>query len=335
MPILQVLPYSGDSQWYIEASANWFATTRNPLEPRNFLEGESLVRLPHVPLWLSYDNFPVYYPENWQRYVHQYGLAMLLYYLSEEANISSDIICDGFFANTDELPQEYLFNQIGSTEFRNHFINWAAQMTNGFDFLTPEQIAVVENEWEDYADLADDNEFIQILNDEGTNGWYTPTNSRVTRGWSFNTYKINNTLEEDYIFELKGDEFGSDGDPSFFQGKIVVKNAISGTSFYDLTMMDQLEGSFTLTANPDDTEIYFIIAAMPEIFEGVHQNFTYEARITKGSTVDVEAVFLNQSPIEIARFNILGQPVSKFEKGIHIIQYSDGKAKKGFNFEGI
>ncbi|HMQ88974.1 MAG TPA: DUF6055 domain-containing protein, partial [Flavilitoribacter sp.] len=38
--------YSGDSQWYIEASANWFAARQNPDSPRRFVEAESLVRMP-------------------------------------------------------------------------------------------------------------------------------------------------------------------------------------------------------------------------------------------------------------------------------------------------
>ena len=40
----------GDSQWYIEAAANWFSALQNPNIDEKFLEAESLVRLPHVAL---------------------------------------------------------------------------------------------------------------------------------------------------------------------------------------------------------------------------------------------------------------------------------------------
>lgn len=61
-----------------------------------FLEAESLVRIPQVAMWLGYDNFPGYYPENWQRYVHQYAMALFLFYLTEEMGVPSSVVCDGF-----------------------------------------------------------------------------------------------------------------------------------------------------------------------------------------------------------------------------------------------
>ena len=152
--------YSGDSQWYIEASANWFAAIQNEQVDGAFLEAESLVRLPHVALWLSFDNFPDEYPENWQRYVHQYALALFLYYMSEHTDVPDEIITNGLYAGTNDLPQEYFFNQLGAEVFRGHFLDWAARMTNHFDFLPANQIARFELEWDDYADPEDENEFI-------------------------------------------------------------------------------------------------------------------------------------------------------------------------------
>ena len=197
--------YSGDSQWYIEAAANWFAAIQNPGADRAFVEAESLVRLPHVPLWLSYDNFPATYPENWQRYVHQYALALLLFYLSDHTDVPANIITDGLYAGTSELPQEYFFNQIGGSAFRDHFIDWAGHMTNGFDFVAQNQIDEFENEWEVYADPLDDNEFIEVFDDSGSNEWYRPDNDKVTTGWSFNTYKLNNQSTDTYSFEINGE----------------------------------------------------------------------------------------------------------------------------------
>ncbi len=65
------------------------------------------MRLPHVILWLFFDNFPNDYPENWQRYVHQYALALFLYYMSEQPDFPDEIISNGLYAGTDNLPQEY------------------------------------------------------------------------------------------------------------------------------------------------------------------------------------------------------------------------------------
>ena len=325
--------YSGDSQWYIEASANWFAGIQNIEAPRAFIEAESLVRLPHVPLWVSFDNFPSSYPENWQRYVHQYAMALFVYYLTEEAGVSPNLISEGFFIGTEEYPQEYLFNQIGGTEFRNQFVNWAAHMTNDFDFITPQQAAANENEWDTYADPLDENEFTEVYENTGTDGWYSPDVDRTTNAWSFNTYKLNNTENTSYLFEINGDPNGTFGDAAFFQGTLVVKNSSNATQFYDIPMSNDVEGAFTLELTTEDTEVYFIIASMPEIFEDPNvefQLFPYEMRITD-STLGIDDFDLSTAEkTVIARHNLLGQEISKETLGLQIVRYSDGSVKKIF-----
>ena len=275
--------YSGDSQWYIEASANWFAAIQNENAPRALIEAESLVRVPHVPLWLSFDNFPDSYSPNWQRYVHQYAMALFPYYLTEEVNISDDIIIGGFYANTTESPQEYLYNQIGGVNFRNHFIDWAARMTNDFDFITAVQREANLQEWNTYAELPDDNEYTETYTNSGTNGWYRPETSKTTNSWAFNCYKLNNSETANYTFEINGDILGSYGDASYFQGKVLVKNTDGSTVFYDVPMTNDYQGILSVNVTDSDNEIYFIIASMPEIFEDVNpefQVFSYEMKIT-------------------------------------------------------
>ncbi len=325
--------YAGDSQWYIEAAANWFAAIQNPNDDRAFLEAESLVRLPHVALWLSYDNFPSTYPQNWQRYVHQYALALFLYYLSEHTDVPDNLITDGLYAGTTELPQEYFFNQIGGSIFRNHFIDWAAHMTNHFDFLPDNQINRFEIEWEDYADPLDDNEFIAVYQDTGSNGWFRPENEVSTTAWSYNTYKINNESNDFYTFDLNSDMFGSSGSPSYFQGKIVVQNSVTGTTFYDLEMNSNQEGSITLNLSPEDHTVYFIVASLPEVFTNVEQIFSYEINITKG-ILGLDDLQNNTTSKEIiGRFDILGRKVTENFNGIQIILFEDGSTKKTFTLK--
>lgn len=324
--------YSGDSQWYIEASANWFAAKQNMDNNRAFVEAESLVRMPHVPLWLSFNNYPVSYPSNWQRYVHQYAMALQLYYLTDVAGVSEEIITSGMFSGTTEMPQEYMYNQIGAQEYRQYFIDWAAHMTNDFDFITQIQAATNLNEWNTYADLSDDNEFIAVYNNEGSNGWITPANDEVTNAWSFNTYKLLNSENEFYTFELKPAQVGSFGTPSYFQGKLVVKNTIAGTSFYDLSNIGgTLQSLSNIELSSDDTEVFLIVASMPEIFQdanGSFQLFPYEVRISKGNTSGLEN--LNSESHELYRCNLLGQPVSKKDDGFQIIRFSNGLTQKVF-----
>jgi hypothetical protein len=324
--------YSGDSQWYIEASANWFAAKQNINANRAFVEAESLVRMPHVPLWLSYDNYPASYPSNWQRYVHQYAMALQLYYLTDVVGVSEDIITSGMYSGTTEKPQEYMFNTIGGSDYRQYFIDWAAHMTNNFDFIPESQSITNLNEWNNYADPDDDNEFIATYENEGSGGWVTPDDDKITNAWSFNTFKLLNSNTVNYTFELNGASSGSYGDNSYFQGKVLVQNSQTGASFHDLIMSNDLQGSLSLNVTPEDTALYFIIAAMPEVFQDVNpsfQLFPYEIKISVGTTIGTSEVEISPKK-EIARFNVLGQRVIKNTGGLQIILFDDGTSEKIF-----
>ncbi|MBP6391877.1 MAG: hypothetical protein KA352_13385 [Flavobacteriales bacterium] len=319
--------YSGDSQWYIEASANWFAGQRYPDEDRAFVEAMSLVRLSHVPLWLSYDNMPQDYPQNWQRFVHQYAMALWLYYMTEEDGIPATFITQGLYAGTAELPQEYFFNQIGASLFRTSFLNWAAHMTNQFDFLTPDQYTTNQNEWNSYADPLDNNEYLQTYMNTGSGGWYRPADSLITCAWSFNTYRVHNSMPQTYSFQLAADAFGSQGGASEFMGMVVVQNSVSGTSFLPLNMQDAQTGSLILNLMPEDTTAYFIIASVPEVFTGVDQRFGYDMRIETIST-GIHAVEAARNLIESSRCDLLGRAAQRNGTGPQIIRYTDGSVRK-------
>lgn len=326
--------YSGDSQWYIEAAANWFAGRISEGAPRAFVEAESLVRLPHVPLWLSFGNMPDDYPDNWQRFVHQYALALWLYYMTDVAGVSDGIIAGGLYAGTEELPQEYFFNQIGGAEFRMHFMDWAAHMTNEFDFITELQRTTNLNEWNTYAELADDNEFTETYVNTGSDGWVRPIDDEITNAWAFNTFKVENDINQVYKFEINGDELGSYDDPAYFDGRIVVKGD-GGTTFHNLDMSSDFQGSLTLALTPADTAIFFIIGAMPEIFEDTNptfQRFGYEMQISTGTAGIVD----NQSSVikkEVSRYNVMGVKVDQNYQGVQIILFNDGSTQKVVNFQ--
>lgn len=328
--------YSGSSQWFIEASANWFAAKQNLTASRAFVEAESLVRVPQVPLWLSYDNFPSSYPSNWQRYVHQYAMALFLFYLTDIAGEPDTLISKGFYSGTNQLPQEYLFNRLGGSVFRNHFIDWAAHMLNDFDFITPTQAATNLNEWNNYADAWDDYKFIQSYNNTGSNGWYHPADTIVTNAWAFNTYKLLNNTSQTYTFEIKGDTVGSYGTTSYFQGKLVVENSITGASYHNLNMSNYHQGALTINLTPTDTSVYFIIASMPNIFTDSNPNFQlfpYSMRISIGNPNSIINLDPNHKKTEIARYNFLGQKIKKEVGGFQIVVYDDGSTEKIFTPE--
>ena len=139
-----------------------------------------------------------------------------------------------------------------------------------------------------------------------------------------------NNENEFYTFELKPSQEGSFGTPSFFQGKLVVKNTITGTSFYDLTNIGgTLQSLNNVQLSSEDTEVFLIVASMPEIFQdtnGSFQLFPYEVKITKGNNVGLQEH--NANIFEVRRCNLLGQPISKEDGGFQIIRFSNGLTQK-------
>ena len=48
--------YSGDSQWYIESSAQWYAASKNPNDIGIFVESGAIIGNPQLALWHSFNN---------------------------------------------------------------------------------------------------------------------------------------------------------------------------------------------------------------------------------------------------------------------------------------
>ncbi len=324
---------SNDGGWFVEATADWFATYRYPDDPNSFIGAEILVRIPHAPMWLDFYNVPPDYPDNWQRAVHQYAMGMFFYYLTNEVGILDSNIVSIFYSGSDLLGQEYLYNVLGGTELRNYFIDFAGHITNDFDFITTEQAANSLAEWNIYAEEADDNQFMQTYNDAGSDGWFRPDDELTTTAWSFNTYKLLNSSTDNYTFEINGDEFGVFEDNAYFQGKVLVQNSVTGASFYDLDMSNDYQGALTLSLTSNDTAVYFIIASMPEVFEDVNiefQLFPYEMRISKGDVVSISEPENTAPKYELARYNLLGQLIDINYTGLQIILFTDGTTEKVF-----
>lgn len=321
--------YTGDSQWYIESSANWYVAKRynDNIGHHAFAAAEGIVKAPQIPLFLSASNFPSHYPANWQRTAHQYMMCLFLWYLTEEEDVDRYMINSGLIAGTNELPQEYYFNQLGGDEFRQMYNNFAARITNDFDFLTPAQKVRNEIEWNTYGDKDDDNEFIEFYANEGTDGWISPNEEQAPGAWSFNTYSFLNTEAASYTFQLSGLPSGSTGGDAFFDAILVVRNQESGVSFYDFDMDSHLQGSFTYDAKPNDLSMKLVITSMPEVFTDVSQIFLYELKVDRDPIISSLAVTLQENKKVVARFNILGQPVDPNFLGLQILVFEDGTSK--------
>ncbi|MBT5426966.1 MAG: T9SS type A sorting domain-containing protein [Bacteroidetes bacterium] len=281
--------YSGDSQWYIEATANWYAALKHPGSKDEYVTASCITFNPQVPMWYTYNNREAQDQANWQRFCHQYGMNIMINYLTDVRGVSPEIIVGGFFAETNDLPQEYLYKEIGADTFSELFADYAAHNVGGFEHFPVGTEARSYQELKNYGDLNDVHPIVKTFTNEGSNGeWISPENDFVTRAWAYNVYKIENSQRADYTFDLKGDSHGRDGDLASFKGRIVVKKDNS-VSYYDMDMLNLTDGSFTYKANPDDEEVYLVIISTPVSFRG-NQKFFYQVKIDYSVKTGIETV---------------------------------------------
>ena len=276
--------YTGDGKWIIEASANWNAARKHPGDKNDYLTAATITANPQLPMWYTYENREEGDEKLWQRFCHLYGIHTFLNYLTDVRKEPAGVVLEGFYAGTKDLPQEYMYHRIGGAKFADYFSDYAAHNVCGF----PQFPAGVEEraarELKDHGTPRDFHAVVKTYADEGTGGaWVRPPKDFVTRGWSYNLYKIHNTGDATYTFQIKGDSQGSEGAPAEFRGRIVVR---TGDAFRvePLKMSNATDGSGSISVKASDAEVYLIVAATPPFFKG-NQTYSYEVLIDRKAGV--------------------------------------------------
>ena len=305
--------YRGDSQWFIEATANWFVSIKFPEHIENFLTGKAVTANPQVPIWYSFRNKEPGDARNWQRDCHQYGMNILLFYLTEVGKVPREKMANGFYAETSELPQEYLYNQIGGSKMCDLYADWAVHTTADFDYLTPAQVKRLRREYETYGTPDDGHPIVKTYDNSGTRGsWYRPSDEYVTRSWGYNVYKIENSSTGTYTFHLDGDGQGSEGTNAAFRGRVVVVDG-NNRKYHSLDMSNAQDGSKTVNVSSSDEEMYFVVAATPNHFTG-NQKFSYQIKIDRVLATDSSGA---RRPLQAPeRGFISSEPAKTWEQGL-------------------
>ncbi len=280
--------YAGDSQWYIETSAQWYMSSNMPGYLNAFVEAGAILANPQLALWHSFSNQAPEDPTDWNYQVRQYGMHTLLYYLVDIRGVSPEIMTNGFYAGTDMLPQEYLYNQIGNENFRGYFADWAAQNTGGLDYLTPEQVERAIQEHKYYGDPKTSHPYIAEITDADIdNTWsFNPCETQeikcfAPRGWAYNVIKIDNTATSTYTFTINGEPTGSENAESHFEGRIVTKTN-EEVEYHTIDMNSSLTGTKSIFATSNTSEIYLVVVSVPEHFTS-YQTYGYEVEITRSA----------------------------------------------------
>lgn len=270
--------YAGDSGWYIESSAQWYAAVSTTQTNISFLEAGTIPANPHLALWHREGREAPGDTNDWMYLTRQYGLHTLLYYLSNYANVEGLTLTKGFYANTELSPQEYLYTNIGPDNFRKFFADWAARNTGGMDYLTQDQLDRAAQEVQIAGDPTNAKPHVIELSSATAVGTHSPPQKYRPRSWSYNAIKIANNQTGTYSFNLQGDATGSEGATSNLESRIVIKG-VNGTRYLDVTMADATSGSATVQVDATDNEVFLVIAAVPAHFSG---NQTYDYTVTIG-----------------------------------------------------
>ncbi len=272
--------YTGDSQWFIEATANWYAASKHPGSKEEYITASAVTANPQVTMWYSFENREEGELENWQRGCHQYGMNIFLNYLTDVRKVQKVLMAGSFFDKIDLMPQEYLYNQLGAGKFADLYADFAAHNVSGYPGFPDGTEERAARELKKYGDSLDIHSIVKTFDNCGTGGqWLRPGKDFVTRGWGYNVYKINNTSGGSYAFELNGDAKGSDGAASEFRGRIVVRTGSSAKQ-YSMKMDGATNGKMKIRVKPSDAEVYLIVAATPRHFTG-NQTYSYQVKIDR------------------------------------------------------
>ena len=114
-------------------------------------------------------------------------------------------------------------------------------------------------------------------NPQQVKGWIYPPEAFKPRGWAYNVIRVQNCSSGTYSFELKGDLAGSEGAVSHFEGRIVVGSETQKL-YTKINMIDATSGQSTVRVANNCSELFLVIASVPEHFSGT-QTYGYQAKI--------------------------------------------------------
>ncbi len=260
--------------------ANWTAASKHPNDVNDYVTLATITANPQLPMWYTDENRGPGAEHLWQWFCHLYGMHGFLNYLTDVCKMSPGVILGGFYANTKELPQEYMYHQIGGDKFADLFADSAAHNVCGYPHFPAGVEERAARALKDYGTPRDFHAVVQTYTNEGTGGtWVRPSNDYVTRGCNYNVYKINNSLNGIYAFHFRGDSKGSEGAPTAFRARMVVRTGKT-SRVEPVKMTDATAGTGSIRVKASDAEVYLLVVATPPFFKG-NQTYSYEVLIKR------------------------------------------------------
>ncbi len=270
--------YDGDSAWYIETTAEWFALQDNPTREDAYATVGGIAAMPHLALWQSWDRGQPGDPEHWMLQTRQYGMHQFLQYLVETAGLSPATVTQDFFTGTRALPQQVIAAAIGHDQMAHSWADYAAMLTAstidgqgspmpGWLMTTAQRdYALAERDWALEDDplaggIAPVSAQIDLAVSAGD--WVSPPRSLRPRPWGYNVVSL---INMDGAYQVTLDVY----DPATMPLRLIVRRGsewqlarIASGSMLDLTGADAA---------------YIIVANTPEVYRG-HATRAYQLRL--------------------------------------------------------
>lgn len=271
--------YSGDSQWYVESSAQWFSADHVD-DDAAFIEVGAIASNPQLALWHSFGNEAPGDPTDWMFQVRQYGMHSWLYYLTSVVGVDPARVTEGFYAGTDLSPQAWHLETIGAAQVRAAFGDWAAANTAGFPYLEPSQVTRAWLEVELAGDPDNAIPYVLELVDEGVTD-FAPETIATARGWAYNVIRVESTTAADWTLTLNGADFGVEGAPATFEARALV--LVNGEpTVTPLALTDGRDGSVTVSTPAGASELFLVVASVPDTLTG-NQIYPWSASIQRSA----------------------------------------------------
>lgn len=279
-----VFPYSGETAWYTEATADWFEKYFT-LSARNASLGFGTFH--GTPAFLMQPQRRLWGPPmqaTWSQGVHAYAAHLLLLYVSWNGYMRDDLIPKSFFSGTSLSPQEYLYRNIPN--FRDVYRKFATDMAT-LDGLPAWAQANISEAWtwwrKEGAKFGnalpdgrnDDNSFAFELRDVGTNGWSKP--SAPLEAWAYSVTKITATSGATYRVSLRTATIGSLNTSSDLHVGLVT--LVNGVRTYSTITVSMNEGSKDVVL-PAGATAYVVVVSTPLTFIGP-ETFDYSINVQR------------------------------------------------------
>lgn len=272
-----IFGYSGDSSWWTESTARWFERTYGIVGwtdwygVYNSLCTQYLQ--PQVSLW-RHNN-----AKEWSYGMNGYEKGEFFRFLIQYNYVPSNFVFNMAYSKSTLTPQKYLNEKIPN--FKKVFGEYAAKFASGIMYNDKEFDAAKNSiQWwltnacsvnincNKATNQSYSNQFVTVIGDDGTSGYFTPVEKN--EAWSWTVVRIKTNTAKTFNIDFLPEKYGSEKTLSVFN--LFLANR-------DNNIFENVPYNGKINVEPGK-DYYLVIVNTPDKFEG-WETFDYKLNITK------------------------------------------------------